>query len=708
MPSTIIDSAIFQGIFATDEMRRVWSDENRTAVLPRHRGRAGQGAGRARADPGRGRRGDHQPLPARPDRPARLREQTERIGYPILGVVTQVNQLCRDGLGEYVPLGRHHPGHHRHRHRAADPRGPGPGRRRAHRDLRRDWPTLAKEHRDTPMIGRSNLQQAIPITFGYKMAGLLSAVERHRERLTQLRERVLVGEFAGAAGTLASLETGAMETQAGLCAELGLAQPVIAWHTIRDNIAEVGAFLGLVGGTLGKLSMDVKLMMQTEVGEVYEPFAHGRGSSSTMPQKRNPISSCYIHAAISVVRQHAAALMDAMVADHERSTGPWEIEWIVLPEAFCLMAGALKQARAIVEGLEVDAAAMRRNIDLTGGLVMSEAVMMGLGPYIGREYAHDLVYDLCRDAVASGRPLLDLLAEHPEISKHLDRDALAKLLRPGQLPGPGRRHGRPRARPAGRTAMNTSTGAARPIARPPIAPPADRSAVRADARRHLPRPVLPARVAARRRARPRRGPDRRHRRLRPAAARRGRRGQHADQQGGHRLAVRPARLRRGLPVRPGRGRPAVGGHQPQLRQHAGRRRPVRHRAGAGTGRGRHHDGARLQRQHPLAHRRHRANSRPAGHLRRRRADRRSGRHRGADPAELPGRLGRGHRLGLPDRAAHRRHRRRRGHLPRRRHAADDHPSRGTWASPAARPPTSSTPTPPCSNGWSRCGAPPAG
>ena len=127
-----------------------------------------------------------------------------------------------------------------------------------------------------------------------------------------------------------------METQAGLCAELGLAQPVIAWHTIRDNIAEVGAFLGLVGGTLGKLSMDVKLMMQTEVGEVYEPFAHGRGSSSTMPQKRNPISSCYIHAAISVVRQHAAALMDAMVADHERSTGPWEIEWIVLPESFCL------------------------------------------------------------------------------------------------------------------------------------------------------------------------------------------------------------------------------------------------------------------------------------------------------------------------------------------------------------------------------------
>jgi len=293
----------------------------------------------------------------------------------------------------------------------------------------------AKTHRLTPMIGRSNLQQAIPVTFGYKMAGLLSAIERHRERLAQLKERVLVGEFAGAAGTLASLENGAMETQAGLCAELGLKQPVIAWHTIRDNIAEVGTFLGLVGGTLGKLSMDIKLMMQTEVGEVYEPYAPGRGSSSTMPQKRNPISSCYIHAAISVVRQHAAALMDAMVADHERSTGPWEIEWIVLPEAFCLMAGALKQSRFVLEGLEVDAQAMRRNIDMTHGLVMSEAVMMGLGPYIGREYAHDLVYDICRDALKQQRPLLDLLAEHPEINRHLDRAALARLCDPGNYLG---------------------------------------------------------------------------------------------------------------------------------------------------------------------------------------------------------------------------------------------------------------------------------
>ncbi|ODV10272.1 MAG: 3-carboxy-cis,cis-muconate cycloisomerase [Rubrivivax sp. SCN 70-15] len=434
MPSTIIDSAIFQGIFSSDPMRRVWSDENRTqkyldieAALARVQGRIGLIPQEAADEIVSHCRLEQIDM-------ARLREQTERIGYPILGVVSQLNALCRDKLGEYCHWGA------------------------TTQDIT-DTATvlqirealvlvdaelaaiadalarLAKEHRDTPMIGRSNLQQAIPVTFGYKMAGLLSAVLRHRERLAQLRERVLVGEFAGAAGTLASLERGAMQTQAGLCAELGLAQPVIAWHTIRDNIAEVGAFLGLVGGTLGKLSMDVKLMMQTEVGEVFEPFHHGRGSSSTMPQKRNPIGSCYIHAAISVVRQHAAALMDAMVADHERSTGPWEIEWIVLPEAFCLMAGALKQSRAIVEGLEVDAVAMRRNIDLTHGLVMSEAVMMGLGPYIGREYAHDLVYDICREAVKQQRPLLDLLAEHPEINRHVDHATLARLCDPANYLG---------------------------------------------------------------------------------------------------------------------------------------------------------------------------------------------------------------------------------------------------------------------------------
>ena len=434
MAATIIDSCIFGNIFSTEAMRAVWSDENRTAkyvaierALAIVQGRLGI-IPREAADE-IVRNCDISKIDM-----DKLRAQTERIGYPILGVVSQLNALCRDKLGEYCHWGA----------TTQDITDTATvllikeGLELVDADLRALSATLAdlaRRHRDTPVAGRSNLQQAIPVTFGFKMATILAAVERHRERLEQLKPRVLVGEFGGACGTLASIEHGAMATHEGLMAELGLGVPAIAWHTVRDAIAEVGAFLGLVGGTLGKISMDVKLMMQTEVGEVYEPFAHGRGSSSTMPQKRNPISSCYIHAAVSVVRQHAAALMDAMVADHERSTGPWEIEWIVLPEAFCLTAGALKQARFILDGLEVDAAKMRANLDLTNGLVMSEAVMMGLGPHIGREYAHDLVYDICREAIRLNRPLLDLLAAHPEINRHLDRAALAKLCDPANYLG---------------------------------------------------------------------------------------------------------------------------------------------------------------------------------------------------------------------------------------------------------------------------------
>jgi len=434
MPASLIDSSIFGNIFGTQAMRQVWSDENRTAkylefeaALAKVQGRLGIIPQKAADEIVRNCRIENIDM-------EKLRQQTERIGYPVLGVVQQLVDKCADGLGEWCHWGA--------TTQDITDTATVLQIRESLVIIEQDLATistsmadLAKKHRDTPMVGRSNLQQAVPVTFGYKMAGLLSAIERHRERLAQLRPRVLTGEFAGAAGTLASLEKGALETQEGLMKELGLAQPVIAWHTIRDCIAETGGFLGLVCGTLGKLSMDVKLMMQTEVGEVYEPYAHGRGSSSTMPQKRNPISSCYIHACASVVRQHAAALLDAMIADHERSTGPWEIEWIVLPEAFVLTAGALNQSKLVLAGLEVDEKRMRENLDLTNGLVVSEAVMMGLAPYLGREHAHDLVYDLCRDAIKQDKPLLELLAANAEITRHVDRKKLAEFCDPSNYLG---------------------------------------------------------------------------------------------------------------------------------------------------------------------------------------------------------------------------------------------------------------------------------
>jgi 3-carboxy-cis,cis-muconate cycloisomerase len=434
MPTSLIDSSVFRDIFTTEAMRRVFSDENRVqkyldfeAGLARAQARLGiipKEAGEEIVKHCNVSEMDF----------AKLKTQTERIGYPVLPVVQQLVALCKDGLGEWCHWGATT----QDITDSATVMQIREGLELVESDLNGiadALANLARKYRDTPMAGRSNLQQAVPITFGYKMATLLAAFERHKQRLKELRTRVLVGEFGGAAGTLSSLSGRGLETQAELMKELDLGQPAIAWHTVRDTIAEVGCFLGLVTGTCGKIAFDVKLMMQTEVEELYEPFHEGRGSSSTMPQKRNPISSVYITALTSVVRQQTAALLDAMVEDHERATGPWEIEWIVLPEIFALSAGALAQTLFVLTGLQVDEKKMRANLDLTKGLIVSEAVMMGLGPYLGRQYAHDLVYDICRKVVATGRPLVDLLAENAEITKHLDRAALAKLCDPANYLG---------------------------------------------------------------------------------------------------------------------------------------------------------------------------------------------------------------------------------------------------------------------------------
>jgi 3-carboxy-cis,cis-muconate cycloisomerase len=434
MPSSLIDSAVFRDIFTTEAMRRVFSDENRVqkyldfeAALARAQARLGIIPKEAAEEICRHCHAAEIDF-------AKLKTQTERIGYPVLPVVQQLVALCRDGLGEWCHWGA--------TTQDITDTATVMQIREALTLIEGDLDriadalaALARKYRDTPMAGRSNLQQAVPITFGYKMATVLAGFERHKERLAQLRARVLVGEFGGAAGTLSSLGGQGLATQAELMKELKLGQPAIAWHTARDTIAETGCFLGLVTGSCGKIAFDIKLMMQTEVEELYEPFHEGRGSSSTMPQKRNPISSVYITALTAVVRQQVPALLDAMVEDHERATGPWEIEWIVLPEIFCYTAGALAQTEFVLTGLQVDDKKMRANLDLTKGLIVSEAVMMGLGPFLGRQYAHDLVYDVCRKVVATGRPLLDLLAENEEVTKHLDRAALAKLCDPANYLG---------------------------------------------------------------------------------------------------------------------------------------------------------------------------------------------------------------------------------------------------------------------------------
>jgi 3-carboxy-cis,cis-muconate cycloisomerase len=434
MPSTILDSAIFRDIFTTPAMREVWSDENRVQKYLDFEGALARAQAKLGIIPKNAATEIVKHCDANKMDFAKLKERTEKVGYPVLPVVNQLVALCKNGLGEWAHWGA--------TTQDITDTATVLQIREALDLIQKDiegcadaLAKLAKKHRDTVMVGRSNLQQAVPITFGYKMATVLGAFERHRERLAQLRKRVEVGEFGGAAGTLSSLGKDGLRVQAGLMKELKLAQPDISWHTVRDRIAEVGCFLGLVTGTCAKIAFDVKLLMQTEVEEVMEPYHAGRGGSSTMPQKRNPISSVYITAQAAMVKQLSAALLEAMVEDHERSTGPWEIEWIALPEIFMLSAGALAQTRFVLEGLEVKPDKMRENLDITRGLIMTEAVMMGLGKTLGRSKAHDLLYDIARKVAQSGGHLLDALEADPEIRKHADRKKLKAMVDPANYVG---------------------------------------------------------------------------------------------------------------------------------------------------------------------------------------------------------------------------------------------------------------------------------
>jgi len=288
----------------------------------------------------------------------------------------------------------------------------------------------AEEHKATLLAGRTWLQHAAPVTLGMKLAGWLDAVERHAERLEEVRSRALVLQLGGAAGTLAALGRQGLEVAEALAADLGLALPAIPWHAERDRLAEVAAFLGLLIGTLGKMARDLSLLMQTEVAEAFEPAEEGRGVSSSMPQKRNPVAAAVALAAAARAPGLVSTMISAMVQEHERGLGGWHAEWETLPELASLAAGALRQMTATIEGLEVDAARMRANLDATGGAILAEAAAVALAPRIGRPQAHELVERAARRARETGRKLQDVLGEDPAASAHLSARDLAAVFDP--------------------------------------------------------------------------------------------------------------------------------------------------------------------------------------------------------------------------------------------------------------------------------------
>ncbi|MCP3717844.1 3-carboxy-cis,cis-muconate cycloisomerase [Paraburkholderia sp. CNPSo 3281] len=294
---------------------------------------------------------------------------------------------------------------------------------------------LARTHRATPAVGRTWLQQALPITLGLKFAQWLDAMLRHRERVAVLRERALVLQFGGAAGTLASLRDAAPAVSAALAQELGLAPPALPWHTQRDRIAEAASFFGMLIGTLGKIARDISLQMQTEIGELGEPAVAGKGGSSTMPHKRNPVGCAAVLTAAARAPGLVATVFAGMVQEHERALGGWQAEWDALPDLARLAGGALAQIEQITAGLEVRPERLTANLDFTHGLILGEAVMLALGDQIGRLDAHHLVEHASKAAVQSGRTLYEVLAADPAVTRHLDEARLKALLDPANYVG---------------------------------------------------------------------------------------------------------------------------------------------------------------------------------------------------------------------------------------------------------------------------------
>lgn len=301
--------------------------------------------------------------------------------------------------------------------------------------LSRELAGLAERHQDTVMVGRTWLQRALPITFGLKAAGWLDGIERHRRRLAELRPRLLVLQFGAAAGTLAALGAQAPAVAAALARMLDLTDPAMPWHGQRDRLAELATALGLLGGTLGKIARDIALLMQTNVAEAFELTAPGRGGSSTMPHKRNPVAAAAVLAAAARLPDLGATILAAQFQEHERGLGGWQAEWETLPQLCLATAGALRQTADIVAGLEIDTARMGANLKATKGLILAEAVTMALGAAIGRLPAHELVEQACRVAAASGRHLIDMLSEIPDVTRQLTPDQLARLCDPAGYTG---------------------------------------------------------------------------------------------------------------------------------------------------------------------------------------------------------------------------------------------------------------------------------
>lgn len=429
MTSHIMDSEVHGAGFAPPEMAAVFSDRSRLqkwldveAALARAQAELGlipswaaeEIAGKARIE--------------LLDLAAVARE-TAQVQHFLVPVLRAFEGICGAGAGEYLHLGA--------TTQDIVDTGMMLQVREAWTLLRRDLGAIraslaerARRHRATPMAGRTHGQQALPITLGYKLAVWVDEIDRQLERLAEAEPRVLVGNLTGAVGTLSAFGPRGLEVQSLTLTRLGLAVPRICWHSSRDRIVEIACLLTQVAGTLGKIANEIRLLQQTEVDELREPFHPGKVGSSTMPHKQNP-STCELVVALArLVRGTLVPLTDALFQEHERDAACWRVEWAALPEAWVYTGAVVHHMRGVIDGLGVREERMARNLDLLGGLLLSERVMLALGQRIGKQTAHGVVYEIAMSAERRGVAFRAALLADARVAPYLDRAALEALLDP--------------------------------------------------------------------------------------------------------------------------------------------------------------------------------------------------------------------------------------------------------------------------------------
>lgn len=434
MPSTLLDSTYYRDQYSTAAMREVFSDDGRfTSWLD-----AEVSLARAQEEVGlipEG-MGDRIAAVATLDNidQVAMKAEFDKVGFAIMPLVHQIAHACDADTKKYIHWGS----------TTQDildtglvlQMRTGLDMLEAELDLTiRALMVLSRDHKATPMAGRTFMQHAAPITFGYKAAVWLDEMLRHKARLPGIRERALLVQCGGAVGTLSTMGASALDVRAAQARVLGLGDPAISWHNARDGWTECVFWLGMVCATLGKIATEIATLMRSEVGELREPYEAGRGASSAMPQKRNPIACPPVISIAALMREKTGAQMTAMIQEHERAVAGMPIEWIVMPEAFLLASGAFMHMRPVLQGLEVDTVRMMENLQSGGGLIMSQGVMMGLAPHLGNMGAHDTLTAAAQRAIDAGTTLRDELGTVAEVREHLTDSELDDLLNPVNYAG---------------------------------------------------------------------------------------------------------------------------------------------------------------------------------------------------------------------------------------------------------------------------------